>query len=226
MLKAIIFDFDGVIANTEPVHLRAFQEVLREEGISLSSQDYYEKYLALDDKTFFATVLKGRGRSFDKTFIESLMHRKSRYYERFLRENIVIFPGVRDFIKNVYKRYALAIGSGALRHEIEFILEYAGIREEFEGITSAEDVTNCKPDPEVFFTALHRINSLSSNDEKILPYECLVIEDSIHGIKAAHSAGMKCLAVTNSYPPEKLSQADMIVSSLEGIKTGDLEKLF
>jgi HAD superfamily hydrolase (TIGR01509 family) len=226
MLKALIFDFDGVIADAEPVHMRAFQEVLSEEGLSVSKDEYYDRYLALDDKTFFETLFQDKGKRFDKPFIKTLMDRKSRYYDRFIRKNIVIFPGVPDFVKNVSKSYALAIGSGALRHEIEFILEYAGIREEFKVITSAEDVTNCKPDPEVFIKALKRINASLMSDAKIHPQECLVVEDSIHGIKAAHSAGMRCLGVSNSYPTEKLSEADMVVNGLNEVKIEDLEKLF
>ena len=227
MLKAIIFDFDGVIADAEPIHLKAFQEVLSEEGINLSNKDYYDKYLALDDKTCFAMVLKDRGIDFDRALIDALMLRKSRYYDKFIRENLVIFPGVVDFIKKAYGKYTLAIASGALRHEIEFILECAGIRKEFNIIVSADDVENCKPNPEVFVKVLERINNLGPSKSGIIhPSECLVIEDSVAGIKAAHDAGMKCLAVTNSYSPEKLSEADMIVKSLEEVKIEDIEKLF
>jgi len=227
MLKAIIFDFDGIIADAEPVHLKAFQMVLSEEGINLSYKDYYEKYLALDDKTCLTMVLRDRGMNYDKAFIDALMLRKSRYYDRFIRENIIIFPGVVDFIKNAYGKYTLAIGSGALRHEIDFILECAEIRKEFEIIVSADEVENCKPNPEVFMKALERINKHDSTKSRIIyPYECLVIEDSIAGIKAAHHAGMKCLAVTNSYSSEKLSEADMIVKSLEEVKIEDIKKLF
>lgn len=227
MLKAIIFDFDGVIADAEPLHLKAFQEVLSEEGINLSNKDYYDKYLALDDKTCFATVLKDRGIGFDRALIDALMLRKSRYYDKFIRENLVVFPGVVDFIKKIHGKYSLAIGSGALRHEIEFILECTGIRKEFNIIVSADDVENCKPNPEVFMKVLERINKLAPSKQGIIyPYECLVIEDSIAGIKAAHSAGMKCLAVTNSYSSEKLSEADITVKSLEEVKLEELEKLF
>lgn len=226
MLNAVIFDFDGVIADAEPVHMRAFQEALHEEGLSLSKDEYYDRYLALDDKTFFATVFRDRGKRFDKALVKDLMDRKSRYYDRFIRENIIIFPGVPDFVKNLHKKYALAIGSGALRHEIEFILEYAGIREEFQVITSAEDVIKCKPDPEVFIKALNGINACLASNVKIYPQDCLVIEDSIHGIKAAHSAGMNCLAVANSYPSHKLSEADIVVNGLNEVKIEEIEYLF
>jgi HAD superfamily hydrolase (TIGR01509 family) len=226
MLRALIFDFDGVIADAEPVHMRAFQEVLGEEGLSLSRQEYYDKYLALDDKTFFRTALKDKGRDFDQKVIENLMARKSNYYDRLIKEEIVILPGVTDFVRNAAQRYRLAIGSGALRHEIEFILDHAGIKGMFRVITSAEDVENCKPAPDVFIKALERINDNSRPEPGIKPDECLVIEDSIAGIKAARAAGMKCLAVTNSYSAERLSQADMVVRSLEDVKMEDLEKLF
>jgi HAD superfamily hydrolase (TIGR01509 family) len=227
MLKAVIFDFDGVIADAEPVHLKAFQTVLSEEGIELSKKEYYDKYLALDDKTCFAAVLKDRGKAFNKSLIHDLTDRKSKYYDHFIRETLVIFPGVIDFVKELYGKYPISIGSGAARHEIEFILGSIGIRKEFSIIVSADEIENCKPAPDVYITVLQLINQLDSlKSGAVYPYECLVVEDSIAGITAAHSAGMKCLAITNSYPAEKLFRADMIVKSLEGVKIEDIEKLF
>jgi beta-phosphoglucomutase len=227
MLKAVIFDFDGVIADTEPVHLKAFQAVLSEEGIELTKKEYYDKYLALDDKTCFAAILKGMGRSFNKSLIHDLAVRKSEYYDEFIRENLVIFPGVIDFIRKLYGKYPLSIGSGALRHEVEFILESIGIRNEFSIIVGADGIEDCKPAPDVYVRVLQMINQLDSLKSGIVyPYECLVIEDSVDGITAARSVRMKCLAVTNSYPAEELFEADMIVNSLEEVKIEDIEKLF
>jgi HAD superfamily hydrolase (TIGR01509 family) len=227
MLKAIIFDFDGVIADAEPIHLKAFQMILSEQGILLSNQDYYDRYLAFDDKTFFTMIFKDNGIGIDKALINSLMIRKSEYYNKLIRENLVVFPGVVDLINKAYGKYTIAIGSGALRNEIEFILECAGVRKEFNIIVSADDVEHCKPNPEVFVKVLERINEIGSQKlEFIYPYECLVIEDSIAGIKAAHAAGMKCLAVTNSYPYEKLSEADLIINSLKEVNIDELHKLF
>ncbi len=227
MLRAIIFDFDGVIADAEPLHLKGFQKVLEEEGVTLSEKDYYDKYLAMDDKTCFSTVLKDRGKEVSKELIEDLIHRKSKYYDKLLSKNLVIFPGVVDFIKETSKRYPLAVASGALRHEIEFVLKKIGVRENFLLIVSAEDVERCKPDPEVFIKALEgiNINKISSGDI-IYPPQCLVIEDSLHGVKAAKAAGMKCLAIANSYPIDKLSSADLITESLEGYSIENLEKVF
>ncbi len=167
------------------------------------------------------------GRSFNKSLIHDLTVRKSEYYDELIRENLVIFPGVIDFIRKLYGKYPLSIGSGALRHEIEFILESIVIRKEFSVIVGADEIENCKPTPDVYVRVLQMINQLDSLKSGIVyPYECLVVEDSIAGIKAARSAGMKCLAVTNSYPAEKLSEADMVVKSLEGVGIEDIEKLF
>ncbi|MCZ6469365.1 MAG: HAD family phosphatase, partial [Candidatus Dadabacteria bacterium] len=197
MLKAIIFDFDGVIADTEPLHLKAFQLTLRENGIELSDEDYFENYLAYDDKTLFKELLKDRNYEHNEAQISDFMNRKSEHFENVLKGNILVLEGVPEFISEVSGKYPLAIGSGALRSEIIDILESGGLREHFEIIVSADEVINCKPDPQVFIEALRRLNNLDSVSEGISPQECLVIEDSTSGIKAAHSAGMKCLAITN-----------------------------
>ena len=226
MLKAIIFDFDGVIADTEPLHLKAFQLTLREKGIELSDEDYFENYLAYDDKTLFKELLKDRNYENNEAQISDFMNRKSEHFENVLKGNILVLEGVPEFISEVSGKYPLAIGSGAIRSEIIYILESGGLREHFEIIVSADEVINCKPDPEVFLEVLRRLNSLDSVSEAILSHECLVIEDSTSGIKAAHAAGMKCLAITNSYSAVKLSEAELIIESLKGLSLKDIEDLF
>jgi beta-phosphoglucomutase-like phosphatase (HAD superfamily) len=226
MLKAIIFDFDGVIADTEPLHLKAFQLTLKEKGIELSDEDYFENYLAYDDKTLFKELLKDRNYEHNEAQISDFMNRKSEHFENVLKGNNLVLEGVPEFISEVSGKYPLAIGSGAIRSEIIYILESEGLREHFEIIVSADEVINCKPDPEVFIEALRRLNNLDSVSEEISPQECLVIEDSTSGIKAAHSAGMKCLAITNSYAAEKLSEAELIKQSLKGIYLEEIEDLF
>ncbi|MFQ6040818.1 MAG: HAD family hydrolase [Candidatus Poribacteria bacterium] len=215
MFKAIIFDFDGVIADTEPIHLKMFQRVLAEDGITLTEEDYHQKYLALDDKGCFSAVLSDNGREVDKNLVDDMIRRKSVYFDEYVKNNIIIFPGVVDFVRKVAKNHLLVIASGALRHEIEFGLEVVGIRQEFQAIVSAEDVEKSKPDPEPFLRALEELNRIRGNSEQIRPSECLVIEDSLHGVAAAHAAGMKCLAVTNSYSADELSEADWVTDSLE-----------
>jgi len=227
MLKAIIFDFDGVIVDAEPIHLKAFQQVLSAEGINLSENDYYDRYLALDDKTLFESIFKDSKLILGRSIIADYMKRKSNLYNQIIRNSIRIFPGVVDFVNGVNERFVLAIGSGALRDEIEYILDQIGIKDKFEAIVSAEDVEKCKPDPEVFIKALENINSdYITGQNKINPNECLVVEDSIAGVKAAEAAGMRSLAITNSYPIEKLNEADLVYNSLKDVNIEDIENLF
>jgi len=226
VLKAVIFDFDGVIANTEPVHMRAFQLTLGEDGITLTEEEYYSNYLAYDDKTLFKTVLKDKEITHDETVIRELMERKSGHYESIIKDNIEILPGVKDFIGNLCGKYHLSIGSGALRQEIADILEFAGIEDYFEVIVSAEDVENCKPAPDVFVEVLRRLNASGTGSDTISPDECLVVEDSVSGVEAALSAGMKCLAVTNSYSAEELSRAHIVKDSLKGLNSEELAAMF
>ncbi len=226
MLKAIIFDFDGVIADTEPLHLKAFQLTLMENGIELSDEEYFAHYLAYDDKTLFRELLKDRNFEHNEALISDFINRKSEHFENVVKGNILVLEGVVEFISKISGKYPLAIGSGALRGEIVEILESLGLGERFEIIVSADEVINCKPDPEVFLEALRRLNNLDSVSEAILSHECLVIEDSTSGIKAAHAAGMKCLAITNSYSAEKLSEAESVKESLKGISLKEIEDLF
>ena len=226
MLKAIIFDFDGVIADTEPLHLEAFKLALSDNGIELSDKEYFDKYLAYDDKTLFKELLKDREITHDESTILDFMSQKSKHFDNVLKGNIIILEGVPDFISVIKNKYPLSIGSGALRAEIVEILSYAGLREYFDIIVSADDVENCKPDPEVYIKVLQDLNDKEPTSGDILASECLVIEDSTSGIKAAHLAGMKCLAITNSYSADALVEAELVVSSLNKVSIAEIENLF
>jgi HAD superfamily hydrolase (TIGR01509 family) len=228
MLKAIIFDFNGVIADDEPLHLELFQKVLGEEGLPLSEQDYYGKnYLGMDDRGCFEAVFRAHGRTITEDTLQQLIARKANYYQQAIQSRMILFPGAADFVKLAAQRYLLAIASGALRREILMILEHAGIKQYFEAIVSAEDVREGKPSPEGFMKALERLNHPPSlSVQPILPGECLVIEDSPYGITAARSAGMKCAAVMNSYPAERLGEAHLVVKTLVGLRLEVVEALF
>jgi len=224
MLKAIIFDCDGVIADTEPIHMAAFGRVLSEEGITLTEEDYFAHYLALDDRGCFTRALDGRGRSLTQKQLSEMIMRKAEYVEPAMRAELRILPGAAEFIHLASEVYPLAVASGALRAEIELVLKYGGLRDRFRVIVSAEDVARSKPHPDPFLKARELLNAVTG--DHIEPAECLVIEDSIHGIRAAHQAAMRCLAVSNSYPREKLAEADRIVDSLAGLSLRDAEALF
>jgi beta-phosphoglucomutase len=224
MLKAIIFDCDGVIADTEPLHLATAQKVLKEEGIYLTDQDYFNEYLALDDKGCFTKAFANHGRTISKEQLAELINRKALYVEPLMQVNLKLFPGINDFIERVSTKYPIAIASGARREEIDLILKHGNLEAYFPIIISTEDVVNSKPAPEAFLRAWSLLNE--SSNESIEQKECLVIEDSIHGVHAAHSAGMKCLAVTNSYAAELLSEAELVVTTLSGLSLEKIESLF
>ncbi|MGE3522057.1 MAG: HAD family hydrolase, partial [Candidatus Dadabacteria bacterium] len=135
-------------------------------------------------------------------------------------------PGAVDFIKSLKGKYRLAIGSGALEAEIVNVLDFAGIRDSFEVIVGADRIANCKPAPDVYIEALRLLNSLGGDSATITPAECLVIEDSVSGIRAALAAGMKCLAVTNSYFESELGEAHAVKPGLLGLDPGSLAHLF
>jgi beta-phosphoglucomutase len=227
MLRAIIFDMDGVICDSEPLHMFAFQKVLKEEGIHLSDDDYYDRYLAFDDRGCFERIFRENNRPMDGASLRSLIERKGRAFSELMRTKLTIYPGVEAFVKKAEQKYSLGLASGARRLEIEFILKKANVHHCFSAVVSADDVTAGKPDPESFQKALGMLNRVRlDGTPEITPGECLVIEDSLHGIAAAGAAGMKSLAVTTSFEADQLHNADHVVDSLVGLEFSVLENLF
>ncbi len=222
-LSAIIFDFDGVIADSEPLHFAGFRLTLAEIGINLTESDYYANYLGYDDRGCFIAALTAHQRPADPSAIAPLMQRKAQAYLESVKDHLVIFPGVREFVSEAAAAYPLAIASGALRHEIEFILEQAGLRKAFLHITGAEDVTRGKPDPEPFLHALAALNRQRPN-QTIAPDSCLVIEDSIPGLRGAKTAGMKVLAVANTHTIQDLHEAHAVAQSLSQVRLSELRE--
>lgn len=223
MPRALIFDFDGVIADSEPTHFTMLQRVLGEIGLFLSKDEYYASYLGYDDKGCFEAALAAHGRPSTPADLADLVARKARLFLDHMQGNLVIYPGVREFVHEAALHYRLAIASGALRHEIDFVLEQVGLKKEFEHITSAEDVVHGKPDPEPFLHALASLNrAAAAGSTTIKPEDCAVIEDSIPGIRAARAAGMRVVAVANTHPKEDLTEADVMIASLAEFKVADL----
>lgn len=221
-LQALIFDFDGVIADSEPLHFAGFKKTLAEVGIELTESDYYASYLGYDDRGCFEAALQAHRRVTDQPTIQRLMQRKATAYLESVNDHLVIFPGVSEFVREAAAAYPLAIASGALRHEIELILEQAGLRKEFLHITSAEDVTKGKPDPQPFLSALTALKA-SRRSASIEAAGCLVIEDSIPGIRGAKSAGMKVLAVANTHTIQDLHEAHAVTHSLADVHLSELQ---
>jgi beta-phosphoglucomutase len=224
MLRAVIFDFNGIIVDDEPIHFALFRRVLGEEGITLTEEAYYERYLGFDDRGAFITGLRENNRPISDAKLDELIRRKADYYQDAIRDHVAIFPGVKSLLAEL-SRLPLAVASGALRHEIETILTAAGLHDCFQAIVSAEDVKKGKPEPEIFLKALLALNGREKTGGFIQAGECVVIEDSKEGIHGARRAGMKCLAVTNSHPAKLLHEAHAVVDSLEEVTLPFLQEL-
>ncbi len=227
MLRAFFFDFNGVIVDDEFLHCSLFQKTLAQQSIQLSKEDYYQKYLGYDDHDAFGAVLKDQGRKVEESFLDQLIREKAKYYrEEALQQNLFV-KGALDFVKQVSEKYYLAIVSGALREEIEVWLDRGKIRDFFSTIVAAENVKHGKPNPEGYLKALDGVNrDYVSSSEILLPQECLVIEDSIWGIEAAHEAGMKCLAMATSYKPNELQSADWVANSFSEVNLSSILPAF
>jgi len=231
MLQAIIFDFDGVITDTEILHLRAFNHVLDQYGIELSKNDYYKEYLGLNDFDAFKLLIRQGRLKIEIEKVEKLVNQKNQIFEKMAKTEGQIIEGVRDFLHKLKQNnIPMAICSGALRAEIELILEDARLRHFFSVIVSAEQVKKGKPHPEGFLTTLHKLNQYAMPAEAgiqnpILPNQCIVIEDSHWGLEAAKAAGMHTIAVTNSYDAEQLGKAEKIVTRLNELSIDDLNQL-
>jgi HAD superfamily hydrolase (TIGR01509 family) len=223
-LRAVIFDFDGVVVDSEPVHMAAFAEVLRSVGVELARRDYYGKYLGFDDHDCFHAALVAAGQAASERRIARLIARKTALVKRLYRRGVRALGGAVRLVREA-SAAGLPVGvcSGALREEIELAARGLGVREHFRVIVSAHDVKRGKPDPEGYRLARRRLGEAVGR--RIPASGCVVVEDSPAGIQAARSAGMRVLAVTNSYPAPALRLADRVVTSLTTVRLATLEAL-
>ncbi|MDI6447983.1 HAD family hydrolase [Anaerobaca lacustris] len=224
MLGAVIFDFDGVITDSEILHFRAFNSVLADHGLELTKKEYYSRYLGLSDKDCYKTLI-AEGRLGIKTAqIAGLIGKKTQLFEELARTDGKIIEGVRPFLDLLASNgVPMAICSGALRAEIELILEDSGLRDFFKAIVSAEQVKRGKPHPDGFLLALKKLNQRVSS--RLTAEQCVVVEDSHWGLKAAQAAGMHTVAVTNTYEADQLASAEKIVDRLDRLTLADLAQL-
>ena len=218
-LQAIVFDFDGVIADSEPLHLRAFQHTLADVGVTLTPSDYYSKYLGYDDVGVFVHVSRDRGITLTDEQVTSLVAKKGACIQEMLSAGKVLFPGAADFIRQAAGVVPIAIASGAQRHEIEEILDATNLRSCFAVIVAAGDTPQGKPSPQPYARAFQLLQQAS---EGLVTDRCVAIEDSRWGLDSARGAGLRSVAVTNSYPATELPGAELIV---EGLNTLTLSML-
>ena len=221
MLQAIFFDFDGVIADSEPLHLQAYQSVLRSNGIDLSRADYYERYLGYDDLGLFQALMSDRGLAVDDSKIDELIDAKSKIIASLLSGDDVLFPGAVECVKMCAAHVPLAVASGALAPEIELVLGHAGLRDSFKAIASASDGVRGKPAPDLYLLAIAKLRQVCAVDAR----SSIAIEDSQWGLEAARAAGLRCVAVTHTYEAAELSGADLVVERLGDITIPQLEQI-
>ena len=222
-LQAIVFDFDGVIADSEPLHLRAFQQILAEERIELSAADYYSRYLGYDDVGLFQALAADRAVTMTDRQVTELVARKGVRLQQMLHDDHVLFPGAVEFIRTAAAEVPIAIASGALKPEILSIIEAAGIDELFTTIVAAGDTPQSKPSPAPYRLAFEQLRAKSGR--QLDPRRCVAIEDSRWGLESAQGAGLRCVGVTNSYPAKELPQAELVVSGLGALTLTALDRL-
>ncbi|MFO0889203.1 MAG: HAD family phosphatase [Isosphaeraceae bacterium] len=221
MIQAVIFDFNGVLVDDEDVHFELFREVLAEEGVPLTAEDYHERYLGYDDRGCFAAVLADAGQEADTARLDDLIARKARRYVEVAETGLRYFPAAAETIRAMSSRGPVAICSGALRSEIEYALGRLKRRDDVLAIIAAEDAHKCKPDPAGYLQALDALRSCRRERSPGLPpleaRECLVVEDSLAGIISAKGAGMWAVGITHTYTAPQLRQsgADAIIHGLE-----------
>ncbi len=223
-LQAIVFDFDGVIADSERLHLRSYQEILAPEGITMSTEDYFARYLGYDDVGVFKALARDHDIEMDETRITQLIARKGERYEALAAAGEMLFPGAADFIRAAAAAVPIAIASGALTHEIEHVLERAGLRSIFPVIVGADQTARSKPHPDPYQAAFERLRAHSGRD--LAGSRTVAIEDSRWGLVSAHDAGLRTVAVTTTYAEADLrADAELVVAGLHALTLDALDAL-
>ena len=206
-MQAIVFDFDGVLADSEPLHLRSYQQVLSPIGVTLTGEEYYANYLGYDDEGVFTQIAQAHGIRIDDRQVRAWIEEKTRVFDDMMAAGEMLYPAARSCVERMAAQFPLGIASGALRHEIEMILRSGQLDRHFRFIVASGETAEGKPAPDPYRRAaeLHGVP----------PANCLAIEDSRWGIEAAKTAGLWCIGITNTYPREELATADKIIDSLD-----------
>jgi len=222
-LQSIVFDFDGVIADSEPLHFRAFQQTLAHEGIELSAAEYYARYLGYDDVGFFHALATDRGIPMDVSRMSALLALKGDWLQHMLAGGHVLFPGAVDFIRAAAAEVPIAIASGALKREIVEITDAASIGNLFTIMVAAGDTPQSKPSPAPYLLAFEQLQLHTGRN--LDPRRCVAIEDSQWGLDSARGAGLRCVGLTNSYEANGLQGAELVVTGLDVLTLSALNQL-
>jgi len=223
-LAGVIFDFDGVLADSEPVHLHVFQTVLDQVGITLSADEYYAKYLGYSDRDAFLHVFREHGRTMREGELEELLETKKVLFPQAVGDH-TLYAGAAECVAAVAARVPVAIASGALRSEIELILDRSGLRAQFPIIVAAGETPRSKPSPDPYARAFDLLRSSGRLPHDVSPADVVAIEDSEWGLQAARGAGLRALAVLTSYTRDRLPSAEAWLPSIRDVSVEALEAL-
>ncbi|MFN7916068.1 MAG: HAD family phosphatase [Vicinamibacterales bacterium] len=212
-MRAVVFDFDGVLANSEPLHFRGYRDVLAPRGVALTESSYYQNYLGYDDVGAFRAIATDFGVTFTEADIADLVARKAVRLEELERSASVLFPGAREAVLRMAAAGPIAIASGALKGEILRVLDHEGLRAHVPIVVAAEDTPASKPDPAPYLLAVER---LAARHPGLQASACVAIEDSKWGLMSARAAGLKTVGITQTYPaPALAAAADVIIDHLD-----------
>ena len=209
MKQAVVFDFDGVLADTEALHLRAFQAVFRDRGWTLDRATYFDRYLGFDDRDLVAAYVGDERLPVGADDIRAIVEAKVEWFEQERSKGALLFPTAAAAIRRLGEHFALAIASGSLGEEIAAILQPAGLLPAFEVIVGADSVARSKPAADPYLLAVKKLG--------VPPAAAVAIEDSRWGLTSARTAGLRTIGITTSYPASALTGADTIVTSLDEI---------
>jgi HAD superfamily hydrolase (TIGR01509 family) len=217
MIKAIFFDFNGVIIDDETIQMKAYQEVLRGHDVDLK-EEWYFGALGMDDRTFVKSMFAKAGKPVTDAMLDSVIEAKTAAHRETIKDELPLFPGVLTFLKGASRHFQLGLVSMANRNEVGHVFERANLGPLFTVVVTAEDTSVCKPAPDCYHCGLAKLNE-KRQAERLLPLlasECLAIEDSPPGIESARGAGMRTLGVTNTVPEADLraAGADVVTGSL------------
>ncbi len=216
MIRAIFFDFNGVIIDDETIQMKAYQEVLSGHEIALTEELYFGA-LGMDDRTFVRSMFEHAKKPLSDPLLEELMDAKTELHRQMIEE-LPLFPGVLTFLKSASREFELGLVSMANIAEVSYVFERANLTPLFSVVVTAEDASVCKPAPDCYLTGLLKLNELRQQERELplLASECLAIEDSPPGIRSARAAGMRTLGVTNTVTDEALraAGADVVTKSL------------
>ncbi len=226
MLKAIVFDFDGIIVDSEPVHFQAFLMVAKGIGLTFDYEKYLADFIGFDDRDAFRVMLDMTGFEGDKApRIAELCGQKEKAFDALVSAGVSVIPGAVELIDEASAAMPVAIASGATRHDIDLMLEPLGRRDAFETIVSADDVARSKPDPQSYAEAVRRL-AAEHPALGLQPGECLSIEDTAAGVASARDAGLMTLGVTTTGPASALREATRVIDTLEGVGVATLRRWY